>query len=141
LALAHGLEGTRAPLAAPPPATKAPLPLRADGSPRYLAWLEAELDARAGGFLAASAAARQAALAALDAESFPPGPPLGPPAAFGPNPWCKVKALILTGYYTSEEGAARELQYQLIPGRFDPDAPLHPGDRAWSSDWTAVDFG
>lgn len=66
-------------------------------------------------------------------------------AAFAPDqkdhPWKKIKALILTGYYTSEVGASRELQYELVPGRFDPDLPLPADNRSWSSDWTAVDFG
>jgi hypothetical protein len=78
--------------------------------------------------------ARQVALLTeLDRAAFAPGA--------APGPWRTVKALILTGYYTSEVGASRELQYELVPGRFDADLPLHPGDRAWSSDWTAVDFG
>ncbi|WP_420143038.1 gluconate 2-dehydrogenase subunit 3 family protein [Sphingobium sp.] len=66
-------------------------------------------------------------------------------AAFGgdqkDHPWKKIKALILTGYYTSEVGASRELQYELVPGRWDPDLPLASNNRSWSSDWTAVDFG
>jgi hypothetical protein len=49
--------------------------------------------------------------------------------------------LILTGYYTSEIGGARELQYELTPGRYDPAVAIRPGERAYSSDWTAVDFG
>jgi len=53
----------------------------------------------------------------------------------------KVKGLILTGYYTSEVGGARELRYELVPGRYDPKVPITPETRAWSSDWTAVDFG
>jgi hypothetical protein len=44
------------------------------------------------------------------------------------------------GYYTSEIGASQELQYQLVPGRFDPDLPVKPGDRAWSSDWIGQGF-
>jgi hypothetical protein len=51
------------------------------------------------------------------------------------------QGLILTGYYSSEAGASKELQYNLIPGRWDADIPLKPGDRAYSSDWTAVEFG
>ena len=53
----------------------------------------------------------------------------------------EIKALILTGYYTSEVGASRELQYELVPGRWDPNLPLPAHNRSWSSDWTAVDFG
>jgi glucoside 3-dehydrogenase (cytochrome c) hitch-hiker subunit len=54
--------------------------------------------------------------------------------------WARVKKLVLMGYYTSEIGASQELQYQLVPGRFDPDLPVHPGDRAWSSDWVGQGF-
>lgn len=57
------------------------------------------------------------------------------------HPWKKLKALILTAYYTSEIGGSQELQYELVPGRWDPNLPLAPNNRSWSSDWTAVDFG
>ena len=116
LALAHGLEGTQ-------------------GAFRYDLWLAAQLDQRAGGaFMAQPAQRRAQILAALDAEAFPPGPPSN-------HPWAKLKKLILTGYYTSEPGGSHELNYQLIPGRWQADIPLNPGARAYSSDWTAVEFG
>ncbi len=54
--------------------------------------------------------------------------------------WRRIKQLIVMGYYTSEIGASQELQYQLVPGRFDPDLPVKPGDRAWSSDWIGQGF-
>lgn len=133
LALAHGLEGTRAPVAA------AAMPAfgafqRGDGSLRHLAWLEHELDRRANGdFLARPPEQATALLAALDAEAYAEGAP--------PHPWKPIKALILTGYYTSEAGGSKELRYELVPGRFDPDLPATPQTRAYSSDWTAVDFG
>ena len=136
LALAHGLEGSRTPGASagmPQLARHA----RPDGSLRYVDWLESELDHRGNGdFLRLSETARSAALAAIDAEAYRSGPP-----PEHPSPWQKIKALILTGYYTTEIGGAQELRYELVPGRWDPDLPLRPGDRAWSSDWTAVDFG
>lgn len=102
--------------------------LESDGLADHLVWLET--------MLAGEDRTLPDRLAAIDHAAFPPGPP---PAA--PSPWRRLKALILTGYYTSEVGATRELQYELVPGRFDADLPLHAGDRAWSSDWTAVDFG
>lgn len=136
LALAHGLEGTRVPGAGegmPQLARYA----RDDGSLRYVDWLENELDHRSkGDFLRLATPDRAATLAALDAAAYPPGPP-----PEHPSPWRKIKALILTGYYTTETGGAQELRYELTPGRWDPDVPLRPGDRAWSSDWTAVEFG
>jgi hypothetical protein len=132
LAFAHGLEGSREPFASPQDE-----PLRADGSLHHLAWLERTLDRASGGdFLGASPQARAQVLAALDTQAYQPGPP---PA--DPSPWQKIKGLILTGYYTSQTGASQELRYELVPGRFDNDIPLTPGARAWSSDWTAVEFG
>lgn len=135
LALAHGLDGSRWSVQAPAMPIVAPRFLRNDGSLRHAEWLEHMLDSRAHGrFLALDAAQRAGLLAQLDAEAF--AAPTGPQ-----SPWRTIKDLVLTGYYTSQVGGARELRYQLVPGRFDADVSLHPGDRAWSSDWTAVDFG
>lgn len=97
--------------------------------------LEAELAQAGGGaFAGLSAEAQVAALTQLDAQAF------AQDAATG-EAWRAVKALIATGYYTSEGGASQELQYELVPGRYDPDLPLGENARAWSSDWTAWDFG
>lgn len=133
LALAHGLEDSRKPL--PKDAPSAFLShKRRDGSIDHIGWLEAELDRRAGAdFLAAAPAVRQTALAALDADAYAPD--------VREHPWRTLKGLILTGYYTSEVGGAQELQFELVPGRFDPDVPVTPETRSYSSDWTAVDFG
>ena len=130
LALAHGLDGTRAPLnPAARTAVSASL-LRPDGSLRYVDWLDAQLGES---WLAQTEAAQLAAVAALDASAFAAGADA--------HPWRKVKALILTGYYTSREGGSQELQYAAIPGRFDPRVPVGPDARGFSSDWTGVDFG
>ncbi len=136
LALAHGLDGTRAPAAsAALPATVA-RHLRGDGTLNYLDWLEWQLDTRSqGDFLRAAPARRKAALGAVDAEAFAETDRDAPE-----SPWKKLKALILTAYYTSETGGSRELQYELVPGKWEPDLPFVPGSRAWSSDWTAVEF-
>lgn len=96
----------------------------------HAAWLKTTLGA---GFLTQPLAKRRAALAALDARAF-----AGDAAA---KPWLAIKRLILLGYYTSETGGSKELQYVHVPGRWDPDLPLKPTDRAFSSDWSAVDFG
>ena len=40
-----------------------------------------------------------------------------------------------------KERALEIFTEKLVPGRWDPDLPLKPTDRAFSSDWTAVDFG
>ncbi|MDE2435607.1 MAG: gluconate 2-dehydrogenase subunit 3 family protein [Sphingomonadales bacterium] len=133
LALAHGLEEARAALLQDAPQSLR-AHRRADGSLDQMRWLEAELDHRAGGdFLDQDAAARSAALGALDAEAYAHG-------ADG-HPWRTVKALVLTGYYTSEIGGSKELRFELVPGRYDPDLPVTAQTRAYSSDWTAVDFG
>lgn len=133
LALAHGLEGSRKPLPADAPAAFTKYK-RHDGSINHIGWLEAELDRRAGAdFLAAAPVGRQKALAALDADAYAPD--------VREHPWRTIKGLILTGYYTTEVGGAQELQFELVPGRFDPDVPVTPETRAYSSDWTAVDFG
>lgn len=127
VALAHGLEGTRRPAPAEP--SLAPF-LRADGSLDHAAWLEARLTPK---WLTLPANRRHERLAALDAAACK-----GDPAA---APWRAIKGLILTGYYTSEIGGSKELNYELVPGRFDPKVPVTPETRAYSSDWTAVDFG
>ncbi|KQN82145.1 twin-arginine translocation pathway signal protein [Sphingomonas sp. Leaf67] len=136
LALAHGLDGTRAPAAGAALPVTVARHLRRDGTLDYLDWLEWQLDSRAqGDFLRAAPARRQAALAAVDAEAFAETARDAPE-----SPWKKLKALILTAYYTSEIGGSRELQYELVPGKWEPDLPFVPGSRAWSSDWTAVEF-
>ena len=134
LALAHGLSGTRSPMASGM-VTSALEPFRRrDGSLRYLDWLEQTLNRSASGdFVRRDKSQRLALLGALDAQAMAQGAPW--------SPWVGIKGLILTGYYTSEIGGSKELRYELVPGRFDPNIPLKPTDRAWSSDWSAVEFG
>ncbi len=134
LALAHGLDGTRAPEGGAAIQRATVRYRRSDGSLDHLAWLESELDRLAhGDYLRAALARRQAALEAIDRAAFANHQASGP--------WPRIKGLLLTGYYTSEAGGSQELRYELVPGRFDPDLSLEPKDRAWSSDWTAVEFG
>ena len=98
--------------------------------------LRRRLDREAGGaFLGLVPAAQQAVLARVDAASF------GREASAAGEPaWARIKQLIVMGYYTSEVGASQELQYTLVPGRWDPDVPVKPGDRGSSSDWTGQTF-
>lgn len=49
--------------------------------------------------------------------------------------WLATKRLIVLAYYTSEIGASKELQYELVPGEFVPDKPALPDERAPSSNW------
>jgi len=134
LALAHGLSETRAPMAAAN-VTAALAPFRRhNGSLRYLAWLENALDRSASGDFLRHPRERQAEiLAALDEAAFAKEAPF--------SPWNAIKGLILTGYYTSEAGGSKELNYELVPGKWEWNIPLTPEMRAFSSDWTAVDFG
>lgn len=103
------------------------------GAPADLmARLKADVDARAGGdFLARPKAAQQALIAALDTESYRPGAP-------GDSPWVTAKTLMLVGYYTSEAGGSQELDYELVPGRYDADIPIKPGHQALSNDWSGL---
>lgn len=134
LALASGLDGTRAPDGGAAIQGATARYRRPDGSLDQLAWLEEELDRKAhGDFLAAPLARQQAALDTIDSAAFADHQSTGP--------WPKIKGLLLTGYYTSRPGGEKELNYELVPGRFDPDLPLRPGMHAYSSDWTAVEFG
>jgi hypothetical protein len=128
LALLHGLDET-----APPVSGLVRMANYRGGLP-VLEEVARDLNRKAqGGFLGLKPDRQHELLAAYDAEAFAGEKP--------DHPWKKLKALILTGYYTSEVGASRELQYELVPGRWDPDLPLPPNNRSWSSDWTAVDFG
>ena len=130
MALAHGMEASRAPLPPAAQAFAAARFLRADGSLRYVDWLDDQLGAA---FLEDSAEARLEKVRAIDAAAYA--------ADAGAHPWRKVKALILLGYYTSEIGGAQELRYAPLPGRFDPAVPVQPGERAYSNEWTGVEFG
>jgi hypothetical protein len=130
MALAHGMEASRAPLSPAAQTFASTRFLRSDGSLRYVDWLDGQLGAD---FLEQAPAARIEKVRALDAAGYA--------ADAGAHPWRKVKALILLGYYTSEVGGAQELQYAPLPGRFDPAVPVQPGERAYSNEWTGVDFG
>ncbi|WP_430388183.1 gluconate 2-dehydrogenase subunit 3 family protein [Blastomonas fulva] len=133
LALAHGLEKSRTPLPDDAPQKLARF-ARKDKSLDQARWLESDLDSRANGDFLELPTDRQAALvAALDTEAYAEG--------VRKHPWRTIKALILTGYYTSEPGGSSELRYELVPGTYVPDVPVTQQTRAYSSDWTAVDFG
>jgi hypothetical protein len=44
-----------------------------------------------------------------------------------------MKELALLGFFTSEAGCTKALRYIESPGRYDPCAPLAPGDKAWAA--------
>lgn len=128
LALRHGLEDT-----APEPSGHVHMGEERGGL-SVLDAVERELNQLSTSlFLNLSPARQHDVLAAYDADAFT--------GDRRDHPWKKLKGLILTGYYTSEIGGSQELQYELVPGRWDPNLPLAPNNRSWSSDWTAVDFG
>ena len=87
-------------------------------------------DAAGGSFLALSRERQLTVLTEVDARAY----------SGGATVWPRIKTLVLMGYYSSEIGASQELQYQLVPGRFDTDLPVKPGERAWSSDWVGQSF-
>ena len=43
-----------------------------------------------------------------------------------------LKDYTLTGYFLSEVGATQALAYERVPGGFQGDLPLQPGQRAWA---------
>ncbi|HEX2860443.1 MAG TPA: gluconate 2-dehydrogenase subunit 3 family protein [Lacunisphaera sp.] len=79
------------------------------------------------GFLAASPAERTARLNALDGEQRRHQAAKEPtePAHY----FRMMKQLTILGFFTSEIGAAQVLLFEEVPGRFDGNAPYHPGDR------------
>lgn len=44
----------------------------------------------------------------------------------------RMRELTVTGYFTSEIGATQALEYVPVPGRFEGDIPLQPGQKAWA---------
>lgn len=50
-----------------------------------------------------------------------------------PNHYFRMmKELTLLGYFTSEPGATKALNYMLVPGKYEGCAPYTKGDRAWA---------
>jgi hypothetical protein len=58
-------------------------------------------------------------ISALDAAAFAPEPP-APGQIQRTHAFARFKGLIFLGYYHSEIGATQELQFQLVPGRYEP---------------------
>ena len=44
-----------------------------------------------------------------------------------------ARDLTLLGYYSSEIGCTKAREYVLIPGRYDGNAPLKPGQKSWAT--------
>jgi hypothetical protein len=74
-------------------------------------------------FLAATPAQQTTLLTALDDEAARWN--ASPRATRGAEPFYRqIKWLTLFGYFTSQVGAEQEDHYQIIPGRYEPCAPL-----------------
>jgi Gluconate 2-dehydrogenase subunit 3 len=43
-----------------------------------------------------------------------------------------LRELVIAGYFTSEIGATKALEYLPVPGQFVGDVPLRPGQKAWA---------
>lgn len=44
-----------------------------------------------------------------------------------------IKEMTLTGYFTSEIGATKALNYIAVPGAYRPCEPLKPGQKSWAT--------
>lgn len=44
----------------------------------------------------------------------------------------RLRELTIVGYFTSEIGATKALEYLPIPGRFEGDVAMKPGQKAWA---------
>ena len=97
-----------------------------------------------GGFMSVTPAQRLALLEVLDreqrtfmAERANPARSRYPPAEPAPDApahyFRMMKELAMLGYFTSEIGYTRAMRYIEAPGRYDPCAPLAPGDKSWAS--------
>jgi hypothetical protein len=96
------------------------------------------------GFILAAPAQRLAVVEAFDREQKAamdariPERSRRAPAAAAPTDqpahfFRMMKELTLLGYFTSEIGYTKAMRYRESPGRFDPCAPLAPGDKSWAA--------
>ena len=76
----------------------------------------------------ASAESKAQLLQRLDAEAVGARLEGASPLPF----FALMKELTLVGYYTSEIGGSEELQYLMLPGRYDGDVALDDVGRAYS---------
>ena len=44
----------------------------------------------------------------------------------------RLREFVVTGYFISEIGATQALEYLPVPGRFEGDVPMQPGQKAWA---------
>lgn len=97
----------------------------------------ADIDKRAGGrFMSLKPEARTELLRTLDAEARKPR---AAAAAEGANKgqelryFTMIKQLVIFGFFTSQVGATKVLEYVAVPGRYDGDMTYVPGTPAWAT--------
>ena len=44
----------------------------------------------------------------------------------------RLREFDVTGYFISEIGATQAMEYLPVPGRFEGDVPMQPGQKAWA---------
>ena len=71
------------------------------------------------GFTALSVAEREVHLLTYESQPQDPG-------------YAAIKQLTIWGYFTSEVGQTEALAYDPVPGAFQGDIPLQPGQKAWN---------
>jgi hypothetical protein len=97
------------------------------------------------GFMEASPAERLTFLEVLDREQKTameeqtnpartryPATPAPPTEDAATHYFRMMKELALLGYFTSEIGYTKAMQYRETPGRYEPDVALAPGERSWA---------
>jgi hypothetical protein len=83
-------------------------------------------------FMQATPARRLALIERLDREQYDYMRSGGAAPGAAPHYFRMMKELALLGYFTSEIGVTQAQRYVEAPGRFEPDVPYAPGDRAWA---------
>jgi len=137
-ALVKALSGAVLPVAGPRAADDAAFVLRAVEAglmgvrPDVITLLAEDLHQRSKGAFLKDAPVQQAKVVGdLDRETFAAVDPIR-------HPWYSVKALILMSFYTSEIGMTKELRFEPVPGRYDPDVRVDKDFRPLANDWAGV---
>ena len=88
-------------------------------------------------FLSLSNTDKQQALKKLDEDAFKEGtnssvgPVTGGPSPYAYSAWFRIiKKLAVIGYFTSQAGMTKALNYVKVPGEYKPCVPYKKGDKA-----------
>jgi hypothetical protein len=88
-------------------------------------------------FLSLSKSGKQQALKKLDEDAFKEGtnssvgPVTGGPSPYAYSAWFRIiKKLAVIGYFTSQEGMTKALNYVKVPGEYKACIPYKKGDKA-----------